>query len=297
MISQLTAKYPNQDSTFLIHSTQDFIYDELVVEVNYCSEQRNLSTQRLVNPAYTAERPKVNALVQNTSNRVISSRTQQLFAMLDILKSESSLINMFRIEDVQQAAVYEFHEIHWPKKNSPTLSYHEANILIRNVLTHANLPLIETTIEENFGKCCFRIKKINKDDYFETKKDVFQFIDEVDVMPQIRFNNMCLIFDADWGLQPDIILHELSHFISFMTPISETACNDLKKQSYFDLFFGGHGVLYSSVLFYLLEKFMHLDEQWLKEEFNTLRINYIPLENLEVQAINNSINIKLQEAL
>ena len=96
-------------------------------------------------------------------------------------------------------------------------------------------------------------------------------------------------------MQIYIILHELAHYITFITPIPlrfTDACTQMTQKDY-AVIFSGHGILYATVLFHLLEKFHYCDRKWLRRQAVVHNIEFEYVNNLDPITLSNAIKDRI----
>jgi len=284
----------------LLHRSEDFRDDETLMEAAI-NKSGSVSSSYVRNPMFRfKKRPTRNKRMMHGMNK-LPGRHAQLLAMLDMSGRDLGLLGEFKLDDKQQNPVYEFHDNNWQKGETNALTVHECSMLMRNVLTYAGLPWIQLNFIEEGDTCFFRVQtdvKIPKS--AGTPRAAIKDDDHLEDIspnrtPTISLEGLSLNLLVTWGTQADIVLHELAHYITFMTPIPERFTNLAKemRQEDYALLFSGHGILYCTVLFHLLHKFCYYEKPWLRTQAAMLKFEFDDVDDLRPETLGEVIKARI----
>jgi len=102
---------------------------------------------------------------------------------------------------------------------------------------------------------------------------------------------MRLTMAMSWAMNAPVLLHELSHYITFMLP-TEYKINKGKvhlNYNTYSLIFAGHGALYMAVFSRVLIDFYYVKEESLYESIIEAKLDWFPIKSLKIKDINTGI--------
>lgn len=296
------SKHKNFVETWVLimHSKSDFIDCENIVETSFTSTG-GLTNQFIQNPMFRLKvRPQRNRRLHNSFDPT-AGRHAQLLSMLDMSGRDEGIMSEFKLNDEQKDDVYAFHDAIWPKTNTTMLTTHETVMLVRNVLSYCGIPWIQLNFIDK-GESCYFSVSTDKAPKKETGGPAHTYREDdhlEDISPSqdviIDMEGLSLNLLETWGMQIDIILHELAHYITFITPIPlrfTDACTQMTQKDY-AVIFSGHGILYATVLFHLLEKFHYCDRKWLRRQAVVHNIEFEYVNNLDPITLSNAIKDRI----
>jgi hypothetical protein len=265
-----------------------------------------VSAQHIVNPSWAGRNPvKRNLAMQGLTYDVSGAMQSQLFAMLDASGSNSRWMQSFSLKDKQQKEMYQWQKEYFEGKN--VMSAWEMVDLMKNVLNDARLPWIKLEFTESGNACMFAIsssdgKMINQEgsdkkengvwDWLQKMDDIqYEKVGEIDKGYKIRISDMKLIMVMDWAMSPEILLHELAHYISFCHPTPYRLNKGELKLSFsqYEDIFCGHGSAYMAVFSRLLIDYMYLDEAHLQDSIQAAGLSYFPIRSIRVDDLTHGI--------
>lgn len=306
-LSTLHKKMPKEaTSLFIIHSHQDCARDKEVQLVTV-TQGLAITYKTIMNPKWQG----LGGVYRNVSSvflqpEVSLAMQSQLFAMLDVTRSDQKWMSEFELKDHQQQIIYDWQFNALPGGNSITVD--RMMTLMKNVLNVVRLPWIKLILKDSGKACCFRVKfdsKTANQETIATTQDqgqlnwlheatpqTWEAMGHYDKTPKIKIEKMELEFVTTWGLNPYTLLHELAHYIAFCLPLPTKLNKGQRRLSFkeYERMFAGHGLLFVSIYRHLLIKFALIDEAWLDASFSASQVKYLNIKEVTADAVEKIIS-------
>lgn len=292
----------------IIHLGKTPEIDRNVIFISVNTKSDDIETVNIKNPIHN----KRDGVLRNISMKGFTmglspSMQSQLFAMLDSSAGDSQLMKAFSIKDVKQKKLYEWEQAAFPRET--TLTPLTMGKLMKNVLNAARLPWITLSFEDDGPSCKFAIttssgtltpdSKIEGDDrkgdgigdLGNCGRDVFEKLGVVYDGYKLRISDMRLVIMLSWGMNESVILHELAHYIEFMTPSAYRINKGEIVLSFneYSILYAGHGACFVSVYARLLIDFYYVDEEWLYSSLSSTDLYWFKLKDLKTETMNLAI--------
>lgn len=224
----------------------------------------------------------------------------QLFSMLERKSADERWMSEFNLKDLFVEDVYEWQRSALPSGN--LISADKMMTMMKNVLNVVRLPWLKLKFIDQ-GKACYF--KVNFASTGKAEPNAFSWlhssaatagsweqVGKIDRSPRIRIDNMELCFVTAWGMNPYILLHELSHYIVFCMPIKAKLNQSRRRFSFkeYEKMFSGHGILFMGVFRCLLLMFAHLNKDWLDESLKASKINFLSVDRFNVHDFEKAVD-------
>lgn len=263
-----------------------------------------ITHQKINNP----KRTKFGALRNRESTSTIHldgnlSTLFQMYAMLDLYKGDNMASEKIaKLKDPFAQQLYDWEVAVFSKRS--TLGIREMERFIRNAIVYAKLPMITLVFVEDADSCSFSFQSKGKspgashtreaDPNHEEDKswldtDALILFDEINAEPdtakKIELSDFKLTFPLSWGMCKEIALHEVSHYITFLSPLKSKLNQGAIKLSYqeYSMLFCGHGALYCSIYLFMLYRFNIFDKESLYFNFRRQEIPFFEIDTLDPQ--------------
>lgn len=290
----------------MLHHTEH-LRNQQHTELLYLDENENLTKTTIINPLWSGLKPvRRNIDSGGVSANVSLAMQSQLFAMLDRNAADDNWIQSFDLKDRQQQAMYRWQQSVFPTKN--TMGPYEMSNLMKNVLNVARLPWIALHFQEKGDSCKFVLSlqggrsltsEADADEAdvskwgWLTKADEARFekVGTINSGYRLRISDMRLVMVMEWAMNAPILLHELAHYITFISPTPYRLNRGEHKLSFkqYEELFAGHGAVYMAVFARLLIDFHRIKASSLYESLDASGLNWFPIDNITTQGVTNGI--------
>lgn len=243
------------------------------------------------------------------------SAQSQLFAMLEGNNADNILKAQFGINDYQQQQMYD-----WEDKvlgTGNTIPLTEIISLTRKVLMEPRLPPIGIHIKTGLSASKFMLssragdtlsidnkEKSGKDgdslrDLIQSpSKSTYERMEAGTTQPfKLSLSQLSLHFAADWALSPQVVIHELCHYVAFCLPTPYLLNRGPVKMSWDDYqtLFAGHGAVWSGIYFRALIDYAYCNESQLYQSAEEHGLLFIKTSTLKISDINDAIATFLEK--
>lgn len=269
-------------------------------------DNNELIKKTIKNPLYNNIKGSQRALSAFTMDVTFSIAMQsQLFAMLNANTADKRWMSKYLLDDFQQDPVYAWQEEEFPSGNKMSAS--QMASLMKNVLNVTKAPSIKLNFEDDIPYCSFSVsapssllpKKIKG----ESVESLFSWLEEVDSnlyqkighleknKEVIGIDSMTLSIASSWGMSAPVLLHELAHYLMFIspTPYRLNKGDILIGYDEYEKLFSGHGAVFLSIFSYLLIKFAYVRKESLYLSLEANNLEWFELNSLTTDDINNGI--------
>jgi len=269
-----------------------------------------LSTRYIINPLWSGHNGAMrNTTTQGMNFSITPALQSQMFALLEGSTSDSKWMQQFKLKDKQQEDMYDWQAAHFPSKNS--MNTWDMINLMKNVLNVARLPWITLEFVNNSKACAFSISEEGGKvivagggneapregwEWLQnTSEDNFEIVGELDKSPRIKISGMKLTMALEWAMTPQLLLHEIAHYIAFCLPTPYRLNRGEKKMSFLEYegVFSGHGALYMAIFSKLLIDFMYIKREPLYRSIQESGLECFEIKSLKPQDVNDAISIYL----
>lgn len=281
------------------------------VDLLTLNENKTIQKVAIRNPFKGDNPPKRRRVAQSKGMygvQVTPALKSQLYAILGEHNADTKLIGCFSLKDEQQQRLYEWEDKTFPKTVT-TMDSEQAIKLLKNVLNYSKLPWIKVNLLASGKSCSFSLKlkkggkslspeSKDKDDsnndtgWGRGKPDLYDALDkEIKNGNFVSIDNMEFNFAMNWGLNPYVIIHEISHYVQFCMPTRYMINQGelpLSFNSYQELF-AGHGAIFTGVFAKLLITFMHIDEDDLYRSLKKSNLSFIRIDDLSPCGVDTAI--------
>jgi len=267
----------------------------------------NIETLQISNPFWRG----VAGVRRNVSHRGFDAEPSlamqsQLFAMLDSTAGDSQWMQSFQLKDHQQSMMYGWQDENFDKVNN--MSPGEMQKMFVNVLNVARLPRIRLDFKAKGNACMFAITRPNgktlniesqdgKEDgdswgwLNKAGEERFERIGVINDGYRLRISDMRLVMIMSWAMNAHTLLHEIAHYITFVSPTSYRLNRGDYKLSYveYEEIFAGHGAAYMAVFARLLIDFFYVEENYLYDNLRESGLKWFPIKSVRARDINDGI--------
>jgi hypothetical protein len=250
------------------------------------------------NPFYqNAIVPKRSSINNNAAYKLNGTMHSQLLGMLDRSLFDKKLLARYELNDVQQENLYEFQHTTFGQESYMTRM--EVVRLIKNTLSFVRLPWIDVYFMKDGNAAFFKLSLTDGTTLDEgnlpdeeqpelalnTPEDDNPTLYAIsDTPPEaITIDKLSVHFPESWAMNPQIILHELAHYICFMLGLNVPFYKNRSQldPDTFTLAFSSHGKLYCTILAELFIKFMYLKREDFYLQMDKFGVCYYKIDRLD----------------
>ncbi|MEG3765101.1 hypothetical protein [Alteromonas sp. 14N.309.X.WAT.G.H12] len=298
----------------LLHKGKN-IYHEKTLEF-FVFKDAGVNRRTIINPLYKGLGSPLRDRIHNVMCLDATPATQsQLFAMIRGNNADAKWMKQFLLKDRQKMQLYRWQETHFNEENnhSPEELLHVA----RNIVNFAKLPPLPITFEEE-GKSCFfsfsmagggvldseSVKKQDSSDIWgwlrRANDTSYEKIGQrTEASSGVRISAMRLTIQLSWALTAPIIIHEICHYIDFITPNPYRINQGKHRLSFRDYehLFAGHGASYTSIFARALIDFYGVDEQEMYESLKAADLWHFWIKSIAVKDIIEGMDHYVEQRL
>lgn len=299
--------------TILMHTSEIIEQAEKVFWV-MSPNPGNFDVVTVDNPFYrNSVKPKRSMITNETTYAINGTMHSQLFGMLDKTAYDQKLLTRYQLNDVQKDNIYGFQRGCF--ENISNMSRIQVMRLMKDVLSYVKLPFIDVYFMPDGDAAFFKLAmgadgELNPDEIPDDANE--QAVLPIEVvannpllqpinmeMPEvITIDKLSLHLPETWAMNKDTVLHELSHYISFMLGLNVPFYNDKNKydKDLFALVFSSHGKLFSTIFAQLLIKFCYIDKDDLYTTLDKHGVCYYKVDRLNEALLYKSIKKEFEDA-
>lgn len=275
-----------------------------------------LKATRVHNPLWRHSAPPMRRKSSPHQDFDITLSSQsQLFAMLESNNGDDILKAQFGINDYQQDQMYAWEDAALGGGNS--LSVQEIINLARRVLMEPRLPPIGIQLRSGMSASKFMLsskggKSMSIDNESgdgddgeslrsliqEPSKGTYEKMEAATSQPfKLGLSQLSLHFAADWALSPQVVIHELSHYITFCLPSPYQLNRGPIRMSWDDYqtLFAGHGAVWSGIYFRALIDHAYFKADQLYQNAEEAGLLFIKTPTLKINDVNDAISHFLEK--
>lgn len=291
---------PNESRIFFIHPYTP-ISSGKTIQMVTLSIEKSASYKTVQNPFWAGARGVFRNREGLSFESDISLALQsQLYAMLDKKSADEKWMSEFLLKDIFVEDVYEWQRSALPSGN--LISADKMMTIMKNVLNVVRLPWLKLRFVDQ-GKSCYF--KVNFASAGKSDSNVFSWLHAnaategnwervglTDRSPRIKIDSMELCFVTTWGMNPYILLHELSHYIAFCMPVKAKLNQGGRRFSFkeYEKMFGGHGIFFMGVFRCLLIMFGNVRKDWLDASLDSNKVKYLSVDRFNVADFEKAID-------
>ena len=287
----------------LVHQEKNLYYAKLVELLLY--SEGKVSKQTIINPLWKGLDKARRDRISNVLAMDVNAATQsQLFAMVAGSGADSKWMQAFQLKDRQQNDLYSWEQGEFPRVNN--ISPEEMVMIASNIVNYAKLPPLPVSFKQSGKACFFSVslaggkvldpESAKKDDdsagwgWLRDVEDMsYEIVGERSNKKQdgLRISAMGLTMIMDWALSAPVIIHEVSHYVDFVTPNPYRLNQGKHRLSYkeYENIFAGHGASFTSIFARALIDFYEVNEDEMYDSLTMAGLDHFWIKSIRTEDI------------
>ncbi len=287
----------------LIHKGRD-INHEKHVDLYQLSNDK-VQRRSIINPLWKGLNPSLRDRIANVMTLDVNEATQsQLFAMVTGNGADSKWMQSFQLKDKQQTDLYIWEQGAFPRENN--LSPEEMVLIASNMVNYAKLPPLPVNFKQSGKACFFSVSLANgkvidpESAKNDENKGAWSWLINVDNTSHervgerstkkedgLRISALSLTMIMDWALSAPVIIHEVSHYIDFVTPNPYRLNKGTHRLSFkeYETVFAGHGASFVSIFARALIDFYGVNEDDMYDSLNASDLDHFYIKTIKTEDI------------